>query len=46
MLLLSLYASLVSAALMYAAHEVVPLIVMGAAGVFTTAYGFIDDKIK
>jgi hypothetical protein len=45
-LLLALYASLASAGLMYAAHEVLPLIVMGAAGVFVTAYGFVDGKIE
>ncbi len=45
-LLLALYASLASAGLMYAAHQVVPLIVMGAAGVFVTAYDFLNGKIE
>lgn len=44
-LLLALYASLAAAGLMYAAHQVFPLIVMGMASVFVTAYNFLDSKI-
>ena len=43
-LLLALYAALAAAALLYAAHQVIPLIVMGSVGVFTTAYDFLNGK--
>jgi len=45
-LLLALYAALADAGLLYAAHVIVPLIAVSAAGVFVTAYGFLDDRIE
>jgi hypothetical protein len=45
-LLLALYAALAAGGLLYAAHHVIPLIVMGSVGVFVTAYNFLDGKIE
>jgi hypothetical protein len=45
-LLLALYAALAAASLLYEAHQVIPLIVMGSIGAFVTAYDFLDCKIE
>ena len=45
-LLLALYAALAAAGLLYEAHQVTPLIVMGSIGAFVTAYDFLDSKIE
>ena len=45
-LLLALYAALAAAGLLYEAHQVIPLIVLGSLGAFVTAYGFVDGKIE
>ena len=40
------YAAAAAAGLLSAAHQVIPLIVMGSVSTFVTAYDFLDGRIE
>jgi hypothetical protein len=46
LVLLALYAALVDAALLYAAHQAIPLILVTAAGAFVGAFHFFDGLVE
>ena len=46
LVLLALYAALVDAALLYAARQAVPLIVVSAGAAFVAAFHFFDGLIE